>query len=129
MIRALVEATAGAAIILALAYVFLMSSVPHANAANLCPGVKWVASWYGTESGSRTANGEFFDGRSFTAAHKTLPFGTKLRVWYKGRNVTVRVNDRGPYIAGRSLDLSYAAARHIGLTLPGVATVCVERLD
>lgn len=86
------------------------------------------ASWYGTESGSRTANGEAFDGSSMTAAHKSLPFGTKLRVTYRGNSVTVRVNDRGPFIKGRSLDLSRAAAKKLGLIPAGVANVCVERL-
>jgi rare lipoprotein A len=87
-----------------------------------------VASWYGTESGNRTANGERFDGTSLTAAHKTLPFGTKLRVTYQGKSVVVRINDRGPFIKGRSLDLSRAAAVKIGLIPAGVARVCVKRL-
>ena len=88
----------------------------------------WLASWYGTESGGRTANGERFDGTSYTAAHKSLPFGTKLRVTYQGKSVVVRVNDRGPYIKGRSLDLSHAAARKIGLVGAGVAMVKACRL-
>lgn len=87
-----------------------------------------VASHYGAESGSRTANGEAFNGTSMTAAHRTLPFGTKLRVAYRGKSVVVRINDRGPYIRGRQLDLSTAAARRIGLTKAGVAKVCTERL-
>lgn len=87
-----------------------------------------VASWYGTESGNRTANGEPFDGTSLTAAHKTLPFGTKLRVTYRGRSVVVRINDRGPFIRGRSLDLSRAAASRIGLIAPGHGRVCVVLL-
>lgn len=87
------------------------------------------ASWYGTESGNRTANGEPFDGTSMTAAHKTLPFGTKLRVTYQGRSVVVRVNDRGPFIKGRSLDLSRAAASKLGMIPAGVGTVCMEKLS
>lgn len=87
-----------------------------------------VASWYGTESGSRTANGEHFDGSSYTAAHRTLPFGTKLRVTYQGKSVVVRVNDRGPGIKSRQLDLAHAAARKIGLTKVGVGKVRVCRL-
>lgn len=86
------------------------------------------ASYYGAESGSRTANGEAFDGTGMTAAHKTLPFGTKLRVTYQGRSVVVRVNDRGPYIRGRSLDLSTAAARKLGMIRVGIARVCYERV-
>lgn len=84
------------------------------------------ASWYGSESGNRTANGEHFDGSSLTAAHRSMKFGTKLRVTYRGKSVVVRVNDRGPYIKGRSLDLSRAAARKIGLIPAGVARVCYE---
>ncbi len=87
-----------------------------------------VASHYGTESGNRTANGERFDGSSLTAAHKTLPFGTRLRVTYRGKSVVVRINDRGPYIKGRSLDLSTAAARKLGMVRAGVARVCAERI-
>lgn len=86
------------------------------------------ASYYGTESGNRTANGEAFDGTSMTSAHRTLPFGTKLRVTYRGKSVVVRVNDRGPYVSGRFLDLSKAAAARLGMIDAGVALVCVERL-
>lgn len=87
-----------------------------------------LASWYGTESGNRTANGEPFNGQSMTAAHRTLPFGTKLRVTYQGRSVVVRINDRGPYIKGRFLDLSKAAASKLGLIPAGVGRVCIERI-
>lgn len=87
-----------------------------------------TASWYGTESGNRTANGERFNGTSMTAAHRTLPFGTKLRVTYRGKSVVVRINDRGPFIRGRSLDLSRAAAAKLGMIEAGVARVCFSRL-
>ena len=74
-----------------------------------------VASWYGPGfHGRKTASGERFNQNAMTAAHKTLKFGTMVRVTYKGRGVTVRINDRGPYIRGRSLDLSKGAARAIG---------------
>lgn len=86
-----------------------------------------VASYYGSESGNRTASGERFNPNGLTAAHRTLPFGTRLRVCYRGC-VVVRVNDRGPFIRGRSLDLSAGAARRIGLTAVGVANVNVERV-
>ena len=87
-----------------------------------------TASWYGQESGNRTANGERFTGKDMTAAHRTLPFGTKLRVTYRGKSVVVRINDRGPYIRGRSLDLSRAAAAKLGMLKAGVAKVCFDRL-
>lgn len=88
-----------------------------------------TASWYGPGfHGRATASGERFDQNALTAAHKTLPFGTRLRVSLNGRSVVVRVNDRGPFIAGRTLDLSYGAARQIGLVAAGVARVQVERV-
>ena len=85
-------------------------------------------SWYGPGfHGRTTANGERYDMHGLTAAHKTLPFGTKLRVCYQGC-VDVRINDRGPYIGARELDLSYGAAQAVGLVGPGVANVEVSYL-
>ena len=87
-----------------------------------------LASWYGPYfHGRTTANGETYNMHGISAAHKTLPFGTKLRVCYQGC-VDVRINDRGPYIGARELDLSYGAARAIGLIEPGVATVSITYL-
>lgn len=85
-----------------------------------------VASYYGNESGSQTASGQRFNENALTAAHRSLPFGTKLRVTHKGQSVVVTVNDRGPFIKGRVLDLSTAAARAIGLTASGVGHVIAE---
>jgi rare lipoprotein A len=87
-----------------------------------------VASWYGSESGSHCANGQRFDPRKLTAAHKSLPFGTRLRVTNpkSGAFVLVTVTDRGPFIPGRQLDLSRAAADAIGIRKAGVASVLVE---
>ena len=88
-----------------------------------------LTSWYGPGfHGNLTANGERFNQHGLTAAHKTLPFGTKLKVCYK-RCAVVRVNDRGPYIHGRGLDLSKGAADAIGLTGTGVGQVTVTRLN
>ena len=90
-----------------------------------------TASWYGPGfHGNTTANGETYDMHGFTAAHKSLPFGTRLLVCnvLEGRCVEVRVNDRGPFIAGRDLDLSYAAAKAIRLVEPGVQSVTVFEL-
>ena len=82
-----------------------------------------LASWYGPGfHGRTTANGERYDMHGLTAAHKTLPFGTKLEVCYQGCT-TVRINDRGPFIGARELDLSYGAAQAVGLVAPGVANV------
>ena len=93
------------------------------------PGWIGRASWYGPGfHGNLTANGETYDQHAMTAAHKTLPFGTRLRVTNtaNGRSVVVRINDRGPFVAGRDLDLSRAAADALGFA--GVATVRVEQL-
>lgn len=85
-----------------------------------------MASYYGNESGSRTASGQRFNQNAMTAAHRSLPFGTKLRVTHGGSSVIVTINDRGPFIRGRVLDLSTGAARAIGLTGAGVGRVTAE---
>lgn len=107
-------------------------SAAPAVAADLVPGVPadWMqegkASWYGPNfAGRPTANGEIFDPRGLTAAHRTLPFGTRVRVvnLETGRSVIVRINDRGPFAHGRIIDLSRAAAEAVGLIASGVAQV------
>jgi rare lipoprotein A len=86
----------------------------------ISPAEATIASWYDCATpgqcskSKRTANGEKFNPNALTAAHRTLPFGTKVRVTYKGKSVIVRINDRGPFIKGRTIDLSRAAARAIG---------------
>ncbi|MCG2630000.1 septal ring lytic transglycosylase RlpA family protein [Bradyrhizobium sp. WYCCWR 13023] len=85
-----------------------------------------MASYYGNESGSRTASGARFNQNALTAAHRTLPFGTKVRVTHGGQSVIVTINDRGPFVRGRVLDLSTGAARAIGLTGAGVGRVTAE---
>ena len=86
-----------------------------------------LASWY-APSGRRSANGEVYDGNSLTAAHRTLPLGTMLRVTNlsTGQSVVVRVTDRGPFVRGRVLDLSTAAAKATGVYRMGVAQVRIE---
>jgi peptidoglycan lytic transglycosylase len=85
-----------------------------------------VASYYANVlKGNPTASGEPYVPRRYTAAHKNLPLGTELRVAYGGQAVEVVVNDRGPFVAGRDIDLSLAAAEEIGLTTPGTAPVRV----
>lgn len=87
-----------------------------------------LTSWYGPGfHGRTTANGEAYNQYGYTAAHKTLPFGTRLEVCYEGC-VAVRINDRGPFIGSRELDLSYGAAKAIGLIGPGVDYVNVTFL-
>ncbi len=88
-----------------------------------------VASYYGSElAGNPTASGEPFDPEGYTAAHRTMPFGTRLLVSHEGSSAAVTVNDRGPHADGRDLDLSRAAADSIGLTGPGVGPVEVNTL-
>lgn len=98
----------------ALVAAFFMPAISHAE----------VASYY--HEGQRTANGERFNPNGLTAAHRTLPFGTRLKVCRNGC-VVVRVNDRGPFIKGRDIDLSLGAARAIGLTGVGVGRVTISR--
>ena len=90
---------------------------------------KGLASWYGDPyHGRRTASGEIYDMHEMTAAHRTLPFGTVVEVTRRdtGDRVTVRINDRGPFVRGRIIDLSFAAAKRIGLDRDGVAPVKVK---
>lgn len=85
-----------------------------------------IASWYGEDfHGNPTANGETYDMHAMTAAHKELPFNTIVRVVNKdnGAEVTVRINDRGPFVEGRVIDLSRAAAREVGILTVGLAKV------
>ena len=85
-----------------------------------------IASWY--DPGRRTVRGVAYDSSDFTAAHRSLPFGTRLRVTnlQNGRRVVVVVNDRGPYVRGRIVDLSPAAARRLGIIERGLARVRIE---
>jgi rare lipoprotein A len=99
------------------------------SAADAKPIQSGGASWYGPGfHGKRTANGERFNTRALTAAHKSLPFGSRVRVTNErtGRSVVVRINDRGPFAAGRVIDLSKAAAQSVGIS--GVGKVKLTRL-
>jgi len=101
-------------------------SASRRDAADTKTASHGVASFY-TE-GTKTANGEKFNTLDMTAAHPTLPFGTKLRVTNvaSGQSVTVRVNDRGPYVRGRVVDVSYSAADALGMVGKGVAKVKLD---
>jgi len=91
-----------------------------------------VASWYGNPyHGRKTANGETYNMYDLTAAHRTLPFGTKLRLTNESsqKSVTVRINDRGPFIEGRDIDVSYKAAQDLGFVDQGVCRLKVVYLD
>lgn len=91
-----------------------------------------VASYYGEDfHGRKTANGEIYDMYAMTAAHRALPFNTRVLVTNldNGKKVTVRINDRGPFVEGRIIDLSYGAARKIGMVGPGTARVRLEVIE
>lgn len=91
-----------------------------------------IASWYGPSfDGQRAASGEIFDSEQLTAAHRTLPFGTKVRVRRldSEESIVVRINDRGPWVESRIIDLSYAAARRLGMTDPGLFRVALEVME
>jgi peptidoglycan lytic transglycosylase len=90
-----------------------------------------IASWYGRKfHGRKTSNGETYDMYAMTAAHKTLPLGVYVRVTHlqNGRSIVVRVNDRGPFVAGRIIDLSYTGAKKLGIVDAGTANVQVQAL-
>jgi rare lipoprotein A len=105
----------------------LASAEPNKEAGKVIQSGR--ASWYGPGfHGRRTASGETFNTNELTAAHRTLPFGTRVKVVNKktGKSVVVRINDRGPYAHGRVIDLSRASAQAIGIS--GVAAVDVAQL-
>jgi rare lipoprotein A len=100
---------------------------PTPSLAASCNG----ASYYGVGDGyhgQTTASGERFNTYAMTAAHRYLPFGTRLRVTHEGRSVVVRINDRGPFVAGRDLDLSYAAFSALASPGRGHINVCYSRV-
>lgn len=91
-----------------------------------------LASWYGPGfHGKKTASGETYNMHAHTAAHKLLPLGTVVKVTHvgNGRSVLARINDRGPFVEGRVIDLSYALAQQLGVVGPGTATVKVEAME
>ncbi len=101
--------------------------LPHAQSFSQ----RGKASWYGTKfHGRKTANGEIYNMYAMTAAHKTLPLGTYVKVHHlaNNRSVEVRINDRGPFVRGRIIDLSYSAAKDLGIVGPGTANVEVVAL-
>ncbi len=109
---------------------------PQRSANNRSPSarkaMRGTASWYGPHfDGKKTASGEIFDQEKLTAAHKTLPLGSKALITnlQNGNSVEVEINDRGPYVGERVIDVSYAAARELGLIEAGVAPVRIELVE
>ena len=101
----------------------LLVAASAAPASAQCGSASWYALY------SQTASGEQMDPSELTAAHRTLPFGTKLKVTNQknGKTVIVRINDRGPFIKGRVIDLSKAAANRLGFISSGVTSICMAR--
>lgn len=123
MLRTFAGVTAGAILVLAGFFAVLLLT-PPAHAAQC-----GKASWYGPESGSRTASGAFFDGSQMIVAHRTLKLGTKLRLTYRGRSVVAVVLDRGPAKwTGRDIDLSRAVAAKLGMLKAGIGRVCFQKV-
>lgn len=101
------------------------------NQMTLAYAMTGVASWYGPGFyGNLTANGETYRPGTFTVAHRSLPFGTRVRITNlnNGRSAIARVNDRGPYVGGRIVDLGQGIASHLGVTSSGIADVRIEVL-
>ncbi len=106
-------------------------TIPIRNQPQIAQSFSGKASWYGGKfHGRRTASGEIFNQNALTAAHRYLPFGTRVKVTNvnNGRSVIVKINDRGPFVKGRVIELSAAAARSIGLINVGVAPVQISVL-
>jgi rare lipoprotein A len=112
--------TAAGAVALAGALLVAASTVP---ASAQCGGASWYALY------SQTASGEPMNPAELTAAHRSLPFGTRLKVTNQknGKSVVVRINDRGPFIKGRVIDLSKAAAKQLGFVSSGVTNICMAK--
>ncbi len=112
----------------------LLMAVPSPRAEDTLPSLTQVgqASWYGHEFARRkTASGDRFDPHDLTGAHRTLPLGSKVRVTnlHNGRSVLVTINDRGPYLRRRAIDLSYGAASALGMIRRGIARVRIELVE
>jgi rare lipoprotein A len=105
--------------------VIIASSSSIYASSNQCGG----ASWYAL-TGQRTANGDRMNPNAMTAAHKFLPFGTRVKVvdQNSGKTIQVTINDRGPYVRGRIIDLSRAAATQLGIRGPGTGKVCIQQI-
>lgn len=110
---------------------YQVRGITYAPAADPTYDVVGYASWYGKESGNRTANGERFRPKAVTAAHTTLPLPSYVEVTSldTGRTILVRVNDRGPYVPGRIVDLSRSAGALLGIRITGSAPVRVRVVD
>jgi len=107
-------------------------STPPTHVGSKGPSTTTVASWYGPGfNGHRTSSGEVYNQHQLTAASRTLPLGSTVQVTNldTGKSTIVRINDRGPFVRGRGLDLSKAAADQVGLTHAGTARVRITRLD
>lgn len=117
-------------ILVSVLLIFFLSGSDYARDSDNCPEncliETGIASWYGSRFNDQcTASGEAFDREAYTAAHRTLPFNTLVKVENKrnGRSVIVRINDRGPFVSGRIIDISRNAARDLGMVSAGVAQV------
>ena len=116
-------------LILALILTAFLSGCSHMHASKNSWQQVGTASWYGKDfHGKPTASGEIYNMYGYSAAHKTLPLGTRVRVTNldNGRRIVVPINDRGPFVGKRIIDMSYGAARHLGMVKEGLAKVRIE---
>lgn len=116
----------------ALLSLFLLPGISEAKANQETPQLTGISSYYGeTHHGRKTASGEVFNMHAHTAAHRTLPLGSRIQVTNlsNGKRITLRVNDRGPYTKGRILDVSQGAAKALGMLKSGTAKVHIQLLD
>ena len=128
----ILSAFMGMSLALPATVLFAKETLSHKSRAAHIKPITGIASYYGGKfHGKRTASGEVFNKNAMTAAHRSLPFGTKVKVTNlrNGRTVLVKVNDRGPHVRGRIIDLSQAAAKKIGLSHAGTARVKLEVLN
>lgn len=116
-------------LLLAVAWGLAMMGVRREPRITVVTAKRLVSSWYGPKfAGRETASGELFNPRAMTAASRYYPLGTRLSLCLSGRCVTVRVNDRGPYVTGRQLDVSEAVAERLGFKSRGLAMLLAREL-
>ena len=130
--RVILSVFMGISLVFPAEVLFAKETASHKSRSTHTKPITGNASYYGGKfHGKRTASGEIFNKNAMTAAHRSLPFGTKVKVTnlQNGRTVLVRVNDRGPHVRGRIIDISQAAAKKIGLLHAGTVRVKLEVLD
>lgn len=129
-IKALAWTLIAATLIVTAAFIYMATESPAHASTRQCHGISGLASWYGSESGSRTANGERFDPNGLTIAMRSRDFGRRYVATFGGRSVVVRLTDYGPAAwTGRRFDVSRGTAVALGMIKRGTARICLQRLS